>query len=141
MTRPVNNFFSWNIVDYLIYFMVGLASLNLCYNYNSPVVYYPGDGSAVGRATPLGTPGSGSSGGSTTPISVPGGFESSFCNIFWINCIYIIFAVIGSILGGLIGRRYYSQNSTNYILIELVIAFILSRAVLYIGVFLWDLWR
>lgn len=148
---------SWEVI--FIYAFVGVAGLNIFNNYNAVYVTYPyfgvverwaalrspGEGSTVASAPPPRPPGEGSTvasappprppGGdqgysSDIPNSISGGFETSFWYVTIINFWYLLFAILGGILGGLVAHRVF-QNHNLKGFFEIVFAFIFSRALLY----------
>ncbi len=60
------NFWDWQWA--IIFFIVGVAALNICNDYNSPYVYYPGDG---GMASNSSIPRSPGDGGMASNSSIP----------------------------------------------------------------------
>ncbi|MEP7195308.1 MAG: hypothetical protein ABI851_02240 [Saprospiraceae bacterium] len=141
-------------VAYIIYVVVGIASLNIFHNYNSAYVYAPGDGAAASRSTSLSTPGDGAaasratalgspggSGGVETccPDAIPGGFESSYYYILNTNLIFLIISIIGALIGGFL--IYYNfQDYREKIYGGVLMAFLFSRAALYLAVLIRDIW-
>lgn len=163
---------NWSWMAFFAYLTLGIACLNIFNNYNAQYTYFPGDGAASARVAPIGTPGDGAAasnsgrigapgdgaaasssgrigtpGGSSggvmlSPAVAPGGFESSYDYIFVINFIYLSFAILGALVGGIITRTYYllrRPNNSNIFYYSLLMAFLCSRAFLYIVAFIIDI--
>ncbi len=138
-----------------LFLIIGLASLNLLNNYNSPYAYYPGDGAAVSRTSPLGMPGDGaavSNGGrmglpgdgaavsNGGRMGLPGGNESGVSMISFINWYFVLLSIIGAWITGSVAFRYLTRNSSsNAFLFTMIFAFIGARAILYLGLLIRDL--
>ncbi|MCC6816726.1 MAG: hypothetical protein IT267_09965 [Saprospiraceae bacterium] len=149
-----------NWIVYLLYAFVGIAALNVYKNYHTAYLYIPGDGGNVvnqGSVRPPGDGGNVANLGSVRPpgdggnvvnqgsVRPPGGDDGVVQGVTKHNLIYLFFAIAGAVLGGWLSssRRLNlsgaGSGSIDIAFIDLLVAFICSRAFLYICVIVWDL--